>query len=168
MSSSNSLSSDRSCLRTTRTNHIESPQDIRHFTLSFDEWQRFYDHKDAKVADNWTHQLGNYMIRAGVTCSIVFKYHGGRKKNSRKKNCNVFNCRGQCKIKSCQTEMSIIVEREPTKKEMPCIFTVYLFGDVNHSRELSTAGRPLQGTARIVMGMCFILNRTLEPMFVLF
>lgn len=158
-SSNNTSNSDHSCARTTRAKHIETPHATRHFTVSYEEWQNFYNSKTGQVADNWTHQLSSYVARAGITCVITFKNHSGKKKNSRKKNCNVFSCRGQCKIKPCQAEISVIVEREPSKKGNPSIFTVYLFGDVNHNRQMDTAGRPLQGVDRVSMGIFLISEK---------
>ena len=53
------------------------------------------------------------------------------------------------------------MEREPLKKGNPSIFAVYLFGDVNHNREMDLASRPLRGTERSSMGM-FLTNERIS------
>jgi hypothetical protein len=87
---------------------------------------------------------------------VAFKKHHDRKKDTRKKNCNVFSCHGRCTIKPCRVKLSIIVEREPEKKGNPAIFTVYMFGIVNHNPEIDTASRFITGPERVAMGMFFV------------
>jgi hypothetical protein len=146
-------------MRTTRTKQIEHPRRTQHFTLNYDEWRRFYDLKTAKVADNWSNQLATYITRIGITCTVAFKKHHEKKKESRKKNCNLFSCHGRCMIKLCPIHLRIIVEEEPKNKTSPSVFTVYVFGDANHNREIATAQRPLRGLERSAMGMCFIFHK---------
>ena len=159
MSSDRSLKSDCSEMRTTRTKQIERPRRIQHFTLNYDEWRQFYDAKTAKVADNWSNQLATYISRIGITCSIAFKKHHDKKKESRKKNCNLFCCRGRCMIKLCPVELCIIVEEKPRNKTSPSVFTVYVFGDADHNRKIATARRPLRGLERSAMGMYFVFHK---------
>lgn len=152
-------------MRTTRTKRIDRPKRILHFTLNYDEWRRFYDPKTAKVDENWPNQLASHVTRIGITCSLVFKRHHEKKKDSRKKNCNLFTCLGRCTIGLCPVELRIVVEEEPKNKTSPSVFTVYQFGDVNHDREIATAGRPLRGLERSIMGMCLVIFKDYLTLF---
>lgn len=155
-SSDCSLKLTRSKTRSTKAKSTKAPPRILHFTLNHDEWKLFYDNKSAMVADNWSTQLSQYIARVGITCSIAFKKRHEKKKESRKKNCNLFSCYGQCRIGSCPVNVSIVVEEEPKNKTSPSIFTVYVFGDANHNRKEASSGRPLSGLERSVMGMFFV------------
>ena len=139
-------------MRMTRGNVDTTKPILRHFTLNFEEWQKFYHHKTARVQSDWANQLGSFIVRAGITCCIVFKRHYARKKNSRKKNCNVFSCHGLCNFRSCSIKLLISVEKEPNK-DAPAIFTVYMFGELDHSRQHKPASRPLTGAQRLAIGL---------------
>lgn len=125
---------------------------IRHFTLSFEEWQKFYHHKTSQVDSNWSNQLSSYITRANITCCITFKKHFTKKKESRKKNCNLFSCQGQCGFRSCTIRITIIVESEP-KKGSPVVFTIYMFGEMDHSKQDQPVARPLTGSDRVTMDL---------------
>lgn len=161
------LSTDRSIdshviNRTTRGNWLTRKPTVCHFTLNFDEWQKFYHHKTARVETDWANQLSSFITRAGITCCIVFKRHYERKKNSRKKNCNLFSCHGSCNFRSCSIKLLISVEKEP-KKDAPAIFTVYKFGELDHSRQHKPVSRPLTGGERLAIGL--ILLKSFQKLF---
>ena len=160
-STNNSSDLESSPLKPRQKKQVETPREIRHFAVTYDEWQKFYDHETAHVVDNWTNQLATYITRAGITCNLAFKKHHDKKKGSRKKNSNVFGCSGRCTLRECRVRLSVIVEREPKNKGSPSIFTVYMFGEVNHNREIDTASRRLNGPERVVMGMFFRILKTL-------
>ena len=114
------------------------------------------------MTSSWSDQLAKYLTRAGITCTVVFKKHHSRKKESRKKNCNIFTCKGRCALQTCPVHFTIVVEKEPKNKESPSIFTVYIFGDVNHQSDIDSASRHLREPQRSVMGM-FLL--TFKPVY---
>lgn len=143
--------------RTNQSRKVETPRHVRHFTLSYGEWHLFFDSKAGEVTSSWSDQLAEYLPRAGITCTVVFKKHYNRKKESRKKNCNLFTCKGQCALQTCPVHLTIVVEKEPKNKESPSIFTVYIFGVVNHQSDIDSASRHLREPQRSVMGM-FLLT----------
>lgn len=54
------------------------------------------------------------------------------------------------------TTFSVVVEEEPRNKTSPAVFTVYVFGNINHDGKNATGSRPLRGVERRVMGMYFV------------
>ena len=96
------------------------------------------------------------MARAGITCTVVFTKHHDRKKNSRKKSCNVFSCHGRCDRNGCPARLVTIVEREPRNKENPALFTVFIFGSVDHKPDKVPTSRRLSGSERTVMRMLLL------------
>lgn len=151
-----------------RTKTIERPRRIQHFTLNHGEWMKFYDSQNVRIADNWSSQLATYIKRIDVACSVVFKKHSLKKDGSRKRNCNLFSCSGRCTFKHCTATFSIIVEEEPKNKTSPAVFTVYVFGNINHDTENGKvkARRPLRGLERRDMGTCFLFYNTYLILFI--
>ena len=153
MSTNHSSDSESSTLKSRQKKQVETPRDIRHFTLTYDEWQRFYDQNPATVIENWSNQLARYITCASITCTEIFKKHHERKKNSRKKNCNVFSCHGRCDRNGCPVRLVAVVEREPNNKESPAIFAVFIFGNADHKSDETPASRRLSGPQRVAMGI---------------
>lgn len=145
-----SIKSELMPKRVTRIKNDKIPRSIQHFTLSYEEWQAFYQRKIAKVAEDWHTQLAEYITRANVTCSVSFKKHHVRAKGSRKKNTNLFRCHGQCQREECPLGVSVTVQEGPKKQGDPVVFKVYVFHEQKHN---GTAQRPLKGVRRTAMGM---------------
>lgn len=145
-----SVQSDSVLQRVTRIKKNVIPKSIRHFTLSYEEWQTFYQRKTGKVERNWADKINKSLFRAGVACVANFQKHYVRAKGSRKKNCNIFSCQGYCGRQSCPVKLSVLAHDGPRKQGDPVIFTVVIYNEMNHT---GTAQRPLQGERRAAMGM---------------
>jgi hypothetical protein len=87
-----------------------------------------------------------------------------RKKDSRKKNSNLFNGKGYCNIELCPVFIEVEVADEPRNKSSPCLFKVTVWGNANHDSQKKTGSRQLTGAAREAMGMFafFVKNNLLE------
>ena len=134
------------------TRIVDRPRTVRHFTLTFEEWQKFYNHKAGNVVDDWTNQLAGYLRRAAITCTVAFAKHHVRKIDSRKKNTNLFTCKGRCTNDPCDVTFVIFVEQEPKNRDSPAVFTVYILGHPDHSGKAGLSSRPITGGARVAMG----------------
>lgn len=127
--------------------------------MAYCEWKLFYNHRTRELATDWPKQLITQLVKLGIACTIIFKKHYLRSKDSRKKNCSLFTAKGHCKNRSCQVEVAVTVVDEPKNKENPRVFNVYVFGDVNHDNGKEQTARPLTGEARVTMGnitVCFL------------
>jgi len=129
------------------------PRYVYHFTMNYDQWRAFYDHKKGDVYDDWVEKLIPHLERLGITCAIAFRYHHTRLVDSRKKNCSLFSAKGHCKGVDCPVDIEIFIEDEPKSKGRPCVFKVVVTDDKNHNAEKGTMSRPLKGAAREAMGM---------------
>ena len=121
--------------------------------MTYDQWRAFYNRKTCDVYKGWGDQLLPHLIQLKIFCTVIFRYHHTRSKDSRKRNCNLFSARGCCKHKICPVLIEIEVADEPKTKESPCVFKVTVIGNATHDPKQETAARPLTGTAREVTGI---------------
>lgn len=131
---------------------LSVPREVRHFTMIYRDWKAFCNHRTGEMAKEWANELVLHLVKVGICCTIAFQKHTVRLKTSRKRNCNVFTAKGRCTIVGCPVLFKIMVEEEPKNKESPCVFTVVIFGIVNHAERTRSASRHVTGKARVAMG----------------
>ena len=144
--------------RAIRPKRVVALRYVHHFTMTFEQWRAFFNHKIYEVYDNWGNQLMPHFYRLGITCTIIFRYHHVRRKNSRKNRCKLFSGIGRCKADKCPVSAIVEVEDAPKNKGSPCVFKVVIIGDKNHNKKQEKVARPVTGAAREALGMLFFLG----------
>jgi len=133
-----------------------NPRYVYYFTMTYEQWRVFFNHKTYDVYNGWGNQLIPHFKHIGITCTIVFRYHHVREKDSRKKNSNLFSGIGRCKAELCPVTILVQVQDEPKKKGSPCVFKVIVIGDKHHDPKKETVARPITGAIREAMGMLLL------------
>jgi hypothetical protein len=138
--------------KVTRVKEKTAPRYIYYFTMCYEQWRRFYDHKTGTVCEDWGDQIALQFKSIGIVCTPVFRYHHGRAKDSRKRNTNLFSAIGYCKADECPVLIDVEVENQSIQKGRPCLFTVVIIGDKNHDPK-KPVSRQVKGAARERIGM---------------
>lgn len=138
-----------------RSTDKKQPRYIHHFTMNYDQWRSFYDHKNGIVYDGWSDKLISYLTSIGITCTIIFRYHHTSLIDSRKKNSNIFSASGHCKATECPMTIDIAVKdtQKQKDKDLPYVFKVILIGDPHHDPEKEKTARPITGSTREAIGI---------------
>ncbi|CAF1588184.1 unnamed protein product [Didymodactylos carnosus] len=113
-----------------RSKDVLTPRNVQYFTITYEQWRAFYDHKTYDVYNGWGNQLAPHLVTL---------------------NSNLFSARGHCKNSECPVRIEIDVEHEVKNKGSPCMFKVVVIGDKKHDPKKETTGRPLTGAAREAM-----------------
>ncbi|CAF4028148.1 unnamed protein product, partial [Adineta steineri] len=134
-----------------RPKNNKIPRYVHYFTMNYDQWKLFFDHKIGDVYDGWGDKITPHLVELRIPCAINFRYHHSRLIDSRKHNSTLFNAKGYCTAELCPVKIDIGIVHEPKQKGAPTLFKVVVIGEKNHDPKQKPFSRQITGEIREAM-----------------